>query len=41
MPAGPEGMIYFFQEILKAGFPDLKVIILHQIAEGDYVTSRK
>jgi AraC family transcriptional regulator, exoenzyme S synthesis regulatory protein ExsA len=41
MPAGPEGMIYFFQEILKAGFPDLKVKILHQIAEGDYVTSRK
>jgi steroid delta-isomerase-like uncharacterized protein len=41
VPTGPEGMIYFFQEILKKGFPDLKVKILHQIAEGDCVTSRK
>ena len=41
MPTGPDGMVYFFKEILKAGFPDLKVKILHQIAEGDCVTSRK
>jgi len=41
MPTGPDGMIYFFKEILKTGFPDLKVKILHQIAENDCVTSRK
>jgi len=41
MPTGPDGMVYFFREILKAGFPDLKVIILHQVAENDCVTSRK
>lgn len=41
MPTGPDGMIYFFREILKKGFPDLTVKVLHQIAEGDYVTSRK
>ena len=38
---GPDGMIHFIQNILKAGFPDLQVAILDQIAEGDKVTSRK
>jgi predicted ester cyclase len=41
MPTGPDGMIYFLQDILKKGFPDLKVKILDQVAEGDCVTSRK
>jgi steroid delta-isomerase-like uncharacterized protein len=40
-PSGPESMIHFLQHILKAGFPDLKVEILDQVAEGDKVTSRK
>jgi predicted ester cyclase len=34
-------MIYFLQDILKTGFPDLRVKILDQIAEDDQVTSRK
>jgi predicted ester cyclase len=38
---GPDGMIYFINEVLRKGFPDLKVKILDQIAEGDMVTSRK
>ena len=38
---GPDGMIHFIQNILKAGFPDLQVKILDQIAEGDKVASRK
>lgn len=41
VPTGPEGMIYFLQNILKAGFPDLTVEILDQVAEGDKVTTRK
>jgi predicted ester cyclase len=39
--SGPDGMIHFIQDIFKAGFPDLQVKILDQIAEGDKVTSRK
>jgi steroid delta-isomerase-like uncharacterized protein len=38
---GQEGMIYFLQTVLKAGFPDLTVEIHDQIAEGDKVTTRK
>jgi len=41
MSKGPDGMIYFLQNVLKTGFPDLKVEILDQIAEGDKVTTRK
>ena len=41
LPTGPESMIYFLQHILKAGFPDLKVEIFDQVAEGDKVTTRK
>ena len=41
MPTGPDGMIYFLRDVLKTGFPDLRVKILDQIAEGDSVTSRK
>ncbi len=38
---GPDGMIYFLLEVLRKGFPDLKVEIHDQIAEGDKVTTRK
>lgn len=38
---GPDGMLYFLQNILRKGFPDMKVEILDQIAEGDRVTTRK
>jgi predicted ester cyclase len=41
MPTGPDGMIYFLRDVLKGGFPDLRVEILDQVAEGDLVTSRK
>ncbi len=39
--SGPDGMIYFLLEVLRKGFPDLKVEIHDQIAEGDKVTTRK
>ena len=38
---GPDGMIYFLQKVLKTAFPDLKVEIHDQVAEGDKVTTRK
>ena len=38
---GPAGLIYVFEEILRPAFPDLKVVILDQVAEGDKVTTRK
>jgi predicted ester cyclase len=38
---GPDGMVYFLQHVLRAGFPDITVDILDQIAEGDKVTTRK
>ncbi len=38
---GPDGMIYFLFEMLRKGFPDLKVEILDQVSENDKVTSRK
>ncbi len=40
-PQGPEAIIYFFDQILRPGFPDLKVVIHDQVAEGDKVTTRK
>jgi predicted ester cyclase len=40
-PKGPEGVIYFFNHFLKPAFPDLKVEIHDQVAEGDKVTTRK
>jgi predicted ester cyclase len=40
-PQGPEAIIYFFDQILRPAFPDLKVVIHDQVAEGDKVTSRK
>jgi len=38
---GPESMINFLSNVLKPGFPDLKVTILDQVAEGDKVVTRK
>ncbi|MGX5689091.1 ester cyclase [Arcticibacter tournemirensis] len=41
MDNGPQGMIWFFNEILRPAIPDIKVTIHDQIAEGDSVTTRK
>ena len=41
MPTGPEGMQYFFEQILRPALPDLAVDIHSQVAEGDWVTTRK
>jgi predicted ester cyclase len=38
---GPQGMLHMFNNILRPAFPDIKVIIYDQIAEGDKVTTRK
>jgi steroid delta-isomerase-like uncharacterized protein len=40
-PNGPESMIYFIIEVLRKGFPDIKVEIFDQVAEDDKVTTRK
>ncbi len=40
-PNGPESMFYFLNDVLRKGFPDIKVEIHDQIAETDRVTSRK
>lgn len=40
-PNDAAGMIHFLSNVLKQGFPDLKVTILDQIAEGDKVVTRK
>lgn len=40
-PNGRDGMIYFLTQVLRPAFPDIKVNILDQIAEGDKVTTRK
>lgn len=41
MNSGPQGMIWFFNEILRPAMPDITVTIHQQIAEGDLVTTRK
>ena len=41
VPKGPESVMYFFNHFLKPAFPDLKVVIHDQVAEGDKVTTRK
>ena len=41
MDNGPQGMIWFFNEILRPAMPDIKVIIHDQVAEGNMVTTRK
>ncbi len=40
-PKGPDGVIYFFNQLLKPAFPDLKVEIHDLMAEADKVTTRK
>jgi predicted ester cyclase len=40
-PAGPEGLLFTFNQVLRPAFPDLTVEIHDQIAEGDKVTTRK
>jgi predicted ester cyclase len=39
--AGPDGMFHFLNHVLRAGFPDIRVDILEQVAEGNLVTTRK
>lgn len=41
MDNGPDGMRYFFNEILRPALSDLKVTIHQQMAEQDWVTTRK
>ncbi len=41
MPNGAESFHFFLNEVLRKGFPDLKVEILKQVAEDDLVTTRK
>jgi predicted ester cyclase len=38
---GADGMLFTFQRVLRPAFPDLKVEIHDQVAEGDKVTTRK
>jgi predicted ester cyclase len=38
---GPQGMLHIFNKVLRPAFPDLKVEIYDQVAEGDKVTTRK
>lgn len=38
---GPGGARYFFTQVLRPAFPDLKVNIDDQFAEGDVVVTRK
>jgi predicted ester cyclase len=38
---GSDGLLHFVLHILKKGFPDLRVDILEQVAEGDKVMTRK
>lgn len=41
IPPGAEGVLYFFNGMVRPAFPDIKVEILDQVAEGDKVTTRK
>ena len=41
MSAGADGMLFTFKRVLRPAFPDLKVEIHDQVAEGDKVTTRK
>ena len=40
-PTGPEGVLYFFNGLLKPAFPDLTVVIHDQVADDEKVTTRK
>jgi predicted ester cyclase len=41
MSAGPDGMLFMFNAVLRPALPDLRVEIHDQVAEGDKVTTRK
>jgi predicted ester cyclase len=41
MSPGPDGMLLMLHYVLRPAFPDLRVEIHDQIAEGDKVTTRK
>jgi len=41
MDKGPQGMIWFFNEILRPALPDITVTIHQQNAEAELVTTRK
>jgi predicted SnoaL-like aldol condensation-catalyzing enzyme len=41
MPNGKESFYFFLNNVLRQGFPNLKVEILDQIAERNLVTTRK
>lgn len=38
---GADGVIGFFNYLLRPAFPDMKVVIENQVAEDDMVTTRK
>jgi predicted ester cyclase len=38
---GPDGLLHMLNQVLRTAFPDLRVEIHDQIAEGDRVTTRK
>lgn len=40
-PNGPGSMLFFLMEVLRVGFPDVRVDILDQVAEDNKVTTRK
>jgi len=40
-PNGKESFTHFLNDVLRKGFPDIKVEILAQVAENDLVTTRK
>lgn len=41
MPNGKESFYFFLNRVLRQGFPNLQVEILEQVAENDFVTTRK
>ena len=41
MDPGAMGMLHTFNQVLRPAFPDLRVEICDQMAEGDKVTTRK
>jgi predicted ester cyclase len=41
MPAGPEGMAFMFEKVIRPALDHLRVEIHEQVAEGDLVTTRK
>ena len=40
-PRGPQAIIWVFENLMRPAFPDIKVVIHDQVAEGELVTTRK